>query len=49
MMRILRRTVSVAAAAEVYDARATDRNGLALDAFEMMTVKGGKFVPSTGK
>ena len=49
MMRILRRTVSVAAAAEVYDARATDHTGLVLNVFDMMTVKGGRFVPSTAK
>lgn len=29
----------------VYNFSATDHNGLALDAFEMMTVKDGKFVP----
>lgn len=33
----------------VYNFSATDHNGLVLDAFEMMTVKNGKFVPYTGK
>ncbi len=33
----------------MYNFSATDHNGLALDAFEMMTVKGGKFVPYAGK
>ena len=33
----------------VYNFSATDHNGLTLDAFEMMTVKDGKFVPYTGK
>ena len=33
----------------MYNFSATDHNGLTLDAFEMMTVKNGKFVPYTGK
>jgi branched-chain amino acid transport system substrate-binding protein len=33
----------------VYNFSPTDHNGLALDAFEMMTVKGGKFVPYAAK
>ena len=33
----------------VYNFSATDHNGLTMDAFEMMTVKDGKFVPYTGK
>ena len=32
----------------IYNFSATDHNGLTLDAFEMMTVKNGKFVPYTG-
>ena len=32
----------------IYNFSATDHGGLALDAFEMMTVKDGKFVPYTG-
>lgn len=35
--------------AGVYTFSATDHNGLDLNAFEMMTVKDGKFVPYTGK
>ncbi len=33
----------------IYNFSATDHNGLTMDAFEMMTVKDGKFVPYTGK
>ena len=33
----------------VYSFSAADHNGLTMDAFEMMTVKDGKFVPYTGK
>jgi branched-chain amino acid transport system substrate-binding protein len=33
----------------VYNFSATDHNGLTLDAFEMMTVKDGKFVPYIGR
>ena len=33
----------------IYTFSATDHNGLDLDAFEMMTVKNGKFVPYSGK
>jgi branched-chain amino acid transport system substrate-binding protein len=33
----------------VYNMSAKDHNGLTIDAFEMMTVKDGKFVPYTGK
>ncbi len=33
----------------IFNFSATDHNGLTLDAFEMMTVKNGKFVPYTGK
>lgn len=33
----------------VYNFSAADHNGLTMDAFEMMTVKDGKFVPYTGK
>ncbi len=33
----------------IYTFSATDHNGLDLDAFEMMTVKNGKFVPYAGK
>lgn len=33
----------------VFSFSAEDHNGLAIDSFEMMTVKGGKFVPYTGK
>ncbi len=33
----------------VYNFSATDHNGLTIDAFEMMTVKDGKFVPYKGK
>jgi branched-chain amino acid transport system substrate-binding protein len=33
----------------IFNFSATDHNGLDLDAFEMMTVKNGKFVPYTGK
>jgi branched-chain amino acid transport system substrate-binding protein len=33
----------------VYNFSATDHNGLTLEAFEMMTVKDGKFVPYAGK
>ena len=35
--------------AGVFTFSATDHNGLDLNAFEMMTVKDGKFVPYTGK
>ena len=33
----------------IFSFSATDHSGLTLDAFEMMTVKNGKFVPYTGK
>jgi len=33
----------------IYNFSAADHNGLTMDAFEMMTVKDGKFVPYTGK
>ncbi len=35
--------------AGIYNFSATDHNGLDLNAFEMITVKDGKFVPYTGK